>query len=134
MLDALDDHRHGIAAAETKRCQAALQTALLKSVEQSGQHARPRSPDGVPERDRAAIHVDAFFVKSEPLFTGEHLRGKGLIQLEKIDILERELGLLQHRLNRRNRSDEDVFRRHAAGRVSNNARQRLGAKTAYRLT
>ena len=45
-LFALDDHGHGVAAAQAEAGQAALQAAIGQGVEQRHQHAAPLAPIG----------------------------------------------------------------------------------------
>src|SRR5215510_4112714 len=78
----LDGQRDGVAAAQTEARDAAVGSPSNHFVNQRHQNARPRSADGVPERDRSAVHVDLLRVKSELLHQRDRLRRKGLVEFE----------------------------------------------------
>src|ERR1041384_1751249 len=57
--------RDALAAADTERGSARLCAARGHRVQQRHQDARARGPDRVPERDRAAPHVDLVGIEAE---------------------------------------------------------------------
>ena len=56
---------------------------------------RARRPERVTERDRATVHVDLGEVDAEFLLPGEHDRREGLVDLDEVDVVEREAGRLE---------------------------------------
>ena len=56
----------------------------------------PVQPSGWPERDRAAVDVDLVRIEIERLHAGQRLRGERLVQLDQVDLIERQPGLLEH--------------------------------------
>ena len=58
------------------------------------------------QRDRPAVDVDSAFVQSELLAARQHLGREGLVQLEQVDVLHAQPGLLQHLAHRQHRGDE----------------------------
>ena len=79
------------------------------------------------ERDRAAVDVQPFGIDRQLLQAGEHLRGERFVQLDEIDLVEREAGELQRLADRRHRPDAEALRLDAGGREGDEARQRRQA-------
>src|ERR1044071_908658 len=94
-VSALDGHRHGVAAAEAERGQPTARVPALHLVEHRRQKARARLPDGVPERDRAAVDVDLRRVEPELADDGDGLHREGFVQLDEVNLVERPPGLAQ---------------------------------------
>src|SRR5829696_10055083 len=91
--NALDDDRRRHAAGGAHRYQPPLEVAPFQFVEHRADQDRAGRPDGMAERDRAAINVDLLAVELE---VADELFGddrKRLVDLEQIDIVEREAGL-----------------------------------------
>ena len=61
----------------------------------------------MPQRDRAAIDVQPVGVDGQLLHTRQHLRRERLVQLDEIDLIERQAGELQHLANSRDRADAE---------------------------
>jgi len=49
----------------------------------------------VTQRDRAAVHVDLRQVDAELLLPREHDRGEGFIDLDEVDVLQRQARSLE---------------------------------------
>src|SRR5690606_32797705 len=60
-----------------------------------------------------------------PIYAGHHLGAEGLVDLEAIDILDGDAGLVADRLDRRHRSDPHYLRPHADAGAGDDACQRL---------
>ena len=54
----------------------------------------------------------------------EHLRGERLVQLDEVDLIEREPGLCEHLAHGRDRSDAEALGRDAGSGIRDEARQR----------
>src|SRR6476661_6940680 len=78
--DHLDGESNAVAAAETERGNAALQSAVLESVEQRREHASAAGTDGVTERHGATVDVHPCLVESELLDNGDSLHRERLVQ------------------------------------------------------
>ena len=76
------------------------------------------------DRDRAAVHVELVLVEVERARAGHHLRAERLVDLEAVDVGERQPGLLDCRLDRRHRADAHDLGRHAGRRARDEARER----------
>jgi hypothetical protein len=72
------------------------------------------------------MDVDARFIKSQILVACQHLRRKGLVQLEEVDVLQRHVRLCKHLSHGADGREEDIFGRDATGGVSDDARHWLG--------
>ena len=75
------------------------------------------------ERDRAAVDVQPLRIDRQLLQAREHLRGERLVQLDEIDLIERQAGQLQHLSDRRHRPDAEPLRLDAGGREGDEARR-----------
>ena len=63
----------------------------------------------MPECDGAAVDVEPIRVDRQLLEAREHLGGEGFVELDEIDLIEREAGDLESLPDRGNRtSDPDV--------------------------
>ena len=67
------------------------------------------------ERDRAAVDVQPIGIDRQLLQAGQHLRGERFVQLDEIDLVERQPGELQHFADRRHRPDAEALRLDAGG-------------------
>ena len=76
------------------------------------------------ERDRAAVDVQAVGIHRQLFQAGEHLRGERFIQLDEIDLIEREAGQFQRLADRGHRSDAEPLGFDAGGRERDEAAQR----------
>src|SRR5216683_8092816 len=94
-LVARDAHRNPHATADAQRGKAFLRVAPLHLVEQRDEHAGARGADRMAERDRPAIDVELLGVEAEFLTDRAGLRGKGLIGLDQIEVINRPAGLLE---------------------------------------
>src|SRR5829696_3020342 len=93
--NALDDDRRGHTAGGAHRHQPSLEVAPFQFVQHRADQDRAGRPDGVAERDRAAIDVDLLTVELEipdELFGDDRKR---LVDLEQADIVDRETCLGQ---------------------------------------
>src|SRR5438132_1634476 len=88
---------------------------------------RAGAAERMPECDGASVDVETLGIDRQLAETGEHLRGKRLVQLDEIDLIQRQPRDLQHLSNRWNRADAESLRLDARGRERNEARERLQA-------
>src|SRR5688572_13391920 len=79
--DSLDCECDAVAAAEAQCRDAASRGTALHGVNQRRQHARAAGADGVPERDGAAVHVDAGRIDAELAHDGDGLHRERLVDL-----------------------------------------------------
>src|SRR5512140_854627 len=94
----LDRHSNGLAAPEAQRCNAALQAAVLESVDQCGENARPACAQWMTESDGPAIDVYALPIPTlvgEQVAVRQDLRGEGLIELDQVHVCQFPVYLLQ---------------------------------------
>src|SRR5262245_35994577 len=123
--EALDGHHDGVAAAEAEAREAARLAALLQRVQQRGQHTRAGAADRVAERDRAAVHVQALRVDLELLAQRDHLHAERLVQLDQVEVLHAALQQRAQLLGRDLGRHHHPLRCETAGRVAEDARERL---------
>src|SRR5215211_4424196 len=108
----LDDRGVGQSAALAHDLQPVPATGSLELVQQRRHQLRARRAERVPERDRAAIHVGLGEVGAVLLLPGEDHRSERLVDLEQVDLVERQTGPL-HDL--RGRRDRALQHRHRVG-------------------
>ena len=89
-LYALDDDRGGFAAADADRGEANALVHTLESIHERDDDARAAGTDRVAQRDRTAQHIE-LLVRDTQLILGSKCHdSKGLIDLEEVDLIERE--------------------------------------------
>src|SRR5205085_6089917 len=111
-LDAFDQHRAALPAADANRCHAAPSAGALQHVEKMQHDARAGSTHGMTDRDRATIDIELVAIELAQwriqtelalavvrAFPGSlacnHLRCKRLVDFPCIDIVETEAMTLQ---------------------------------------
>ncbi len=96
-LFSLDEHRHGIAAAEAQRGDAEPAAAALECTQQRHQHPRAARSDRMAQCNCAAVDIHAIGRQLELAHAGEHLHGERFVDLEQIDFIERAVRPWQQR-------------------------------------
>src|SRR3984885_15349736 len=115
VLPALDDRDVGLTAALAHRQQAAPLAGALERVQQRGEQPRAGRSQGVAEGDRAAAGVDAGEIRAGLALPGEHDRRERLVDLDQVDLVEREPGPAQRVRGRGDRRGEHQHRVVAPG-------------------
>ena len=86
----LDDHRVALAAAGADRRHAEPAAAAAQLVAPASSGCARRCPDRVAERDRAAVDVHLRLVHAEHAHRVERDRGERLVDLEQVDVVDRQ--------------------------------------------
>ena len=94
-LHAFPDRRNALAAADAHGGNAVAAIDADQFMQQLGDDHRAGCADRVAERDGAAIDVGSGRIEAEALGHRQRLRGKGLVRLDDIDLVQRQAGLLQ---------------------------------------
>ena len=79
----------------TEGRQPTLEAALAQSVDQRNDDPAAASANRVPERDGAAVYVQAVPVQAERSPVGQNLGRERLVQLDQIIVIERRTGSLE---------------------------------------
>src|SRR5690606_11406992 len=95
LAEALDDGDVGLAAALAHGLEAVAAAGLLEVVEHRGHQASTGGAERVAESDGAAHRVHLRHVGVQLLLPGEHDRREGLVDLDRVDVVHREAGLLE---------------------------------------
>src|SRR6478736_3652541 len=90
----LHDHRVALPAARADRGHAEPAAAAAQLVDQGGEDARAAGADRMSERDGPAVHVHLGLVDPQHAYRVERDRGERLVDLEQVDVLDFEAGLL----------------------------------------
>src|SRR5437762_98924 len=104
---------------------AIAQAGAFELARKSNREAHAGRAERMADGDRAAVHVELFFVKTERARAGHHLRAERFVDLEAVDIGEMQAGLLNHGLDCRHGADPHDFGRHARGRAREQPCERL---------
>src|SRR5438034_65805 len=110
------DHRRALAAADAGGAKPEPLLGATQRVKQVDRDACARGGEGMPDGDRAAVHVGLVAVQSELLLYGEILRRERFVHLDEIHLLEFHPGLLERLARRRRGSDAHVARLDAGHR------------------
>lgn len=92
-LKALDDHSGGSATAVADGSTTLL--ALLQQVGEGDEDAGARGTDGVTETNSTSSNVDLLGVQAQELVVGKGNDREGLVELEKINVLNLQVSLLE---------------------------------------
>ena len=66
-------------------------------------------PQRMADGDRSAAGVHPFFVEAQELQHAQHLHGERLVELDALDLVERQPGPLQDLVDRRDRADAHLL-------------------------
>src|SRR5258708_4433985 len=123
-LDALEDRRDALTAADAERRERVLAVALAELGDEREREPRTRGAERMAESDRAAVHVRLLAIEPEVLLDREVLRREGLVDLHQIHVLDLETGALQRLAARGRRADAHDVRVHAAHAAGDDPRDR----------
>jgi hypothetical protein len=87
-----EDRGQALAYAYAHGCYAVPGAAAVELADEGGGETGAGAAEGVTEGDRAAVHVELLFVDAELADAGEDLGGEGLVQLDQVDLIERQAG------------------------------------------
>src|ERR1700710_2465607 len=91
-LKPLDDRRDTHAAANTQRHQRAPGVAALQLVNHGAQNHRAGSTERMAHGDGTAVDVELLVGDVQVLLELEHYGREGLVELEQVDVVNRETG------------------------------------------
>src|SRR6185295_2859554 len=121
------EHRAAEAAADADAGDAALRVVALQRLKEVQDDARARGAHRMAERNRSPIHIELFLIQRtkctiEPQFlaavflvapgckAADDLRGKGLVDLPVVEVVQAEAVALQDRRGRVDRSESHLRR------------------------
>ena len=116
--EALDDHRHALAATDAHRLEADGAAGVLEAVEQRGHDAGAGHAERVAEGDGAAVDVQLVVADAELAGGGHHLGGERLVDLDEVDVIDGHAGPAQRLadgLDRAEAHDLGIEGAHAGG-------------------
>src|SRR5256712_10722480 len=105
----LNRHGHSFAAGETDGSHAASRLVAGHGVQQRGQDTGAAAPDGVAQRDRTAVDVDAVEGDAEITAHAEDNGGKCFVDLKQIHVLFPPAHLLEQAFRGLGRGDGEPF-------------------------
>src|SRR5213080_1259052 len=82
--EALEHHRHALAAADAHGLQPEGAVLRLQTVEQRAGDAGAGHAERVADGDRAAVHVQLVDVDAQVAVARDDLRGEGLVDLDEV--------------------------------------------------
>src|SRR5215218_10210469 len=125
--DRFEDGGQTLADTDAEGRDPILAAAALQLADQGAGEAGAGAAERVAEGDRAAVDVEALLLDPELASAGEDLRGEGLAQLDQVELVDRQAGVLQRAgdgLDRPDAHEGGVDPRDTGG---DHPRQRLGA-------
>jgi hypothetical protein len=131
-LDPLDDGGDPLPDADAHRGEPEPTTGPAELVHEHRDEPAAAHPERMAERDRATVHVDLRRVETQLVDADERLRGEGLVELDEVEVVDRDAGSLEGLPARWDRSDPHDGRIDAGHRRREDAshrpkRERLGA-------
>src|SRR6185369_15866295 len=103
-LDSLHDRRDPLPDADAHRREAPTPAGPDELVAEHRDQPRPAHPERMAEGDRPAVDVDLRRIQTELVDANERLRRERLVQLDQIEVADRDSGPLECLARRRNRS------------------------------
>src|SRR5471030_1263437 len=133
--NALDDDGDALPHADAHGAQRVAPAAALQLVHRGRHQARAAHAQRMAERDGAAVRIDARVVvaQAERAQHRQSLRGKGLVQFDDVDLVQRHAELAQQLLRGRHRPHAHDARRHAGARHADHAGARCQAVAPGRV-
>ena len=96
----------------------------LKLVQQHRHQPRAGCAERVADRDRAAVDIDARQIRAGRALPGQHHASEGLVDLDQVDLVERQSGAIKRALRGRDRRGQHQDRIIAGQRERGEARAR----------
>src|SRR3954451_16957791 len=123
----LDQHGVALAAARADARHAEAAAPATKLVHERAHDPRAARPERVAECDRAAVHVHLALVDTEHPHRIERDRRKRLVDLEQLDVVDRDAELLEQLLGRVTGRAREVSEVVVHLRMADHSRQHLAA-------
>src|SRR5262245_9195563 len=116
----------GTHAASHAHCdQSVARVSPAHLVQQRRRQLCDGATEGMAERNRASVDVEAIGIDRQITQTGEYLCREGLVHLDEIDAIERQSRASQSLPHGWNRTDPKALRLDACGREGNESCHRL---------
>src|SRR6478735_2069749 len=111
LADALEDHRHALAAADAHGDEAGGLVVPVEAVEHRVLQSGAGHAEGVADGDGAAVDVEAVEVDAEVLVGRHDLGGERLVDLDEVDVADAHAGVAQRVLRGLDRAEAHDLRR-----------------------
>src|SRR6202171_6627348 len=89
---ALEERSQALPDADAHRRDGVVTAAALELAQDRAGEPRARHPDGVADRDRAAVRVGALIRQPQRSDARDHLRGEGFVELDRVALVGRDAG------------------------------------------
>src|SRR5688500_19939058 len=103
-LQILEDRSRALSAADAHRDQTVARAAAAHLAEELHGELRAGRAERMAERDRPAVHVHLRLVETELAHDRKRLSGECLVELDQVDVGEREAGALESLRHRDDRT------------------------------
>src|SRR5207249_11479702 len=103
--ETLEDGGNALPAPDAHRDQRVASTGAVEFVDGLGHDDRAGRADGMAQRDARAVRVDFRRVETQLSRHRTGLRGKGLVRLDDVEVLNAETATLEHPSDRWDRTD-----------------------------
>src|SRR5579884_1241035 len=130
LLEVLENSGGAHAPSDAHRDHAVTGIAALHFLKDCGGDLRAGASEGMAERDSAAVDIDAVEVEAREPDHGERLDGEGFVELNDIDLVQREAGQFERLGDGVDRANAHLFGLATRGGEAHEARQRADAEGA----
>ena len=111
----IEDAGGAHAASYTHRDETVACVSPPHLVEERRRELGARAAEWMAEGDRAAVDVEAFRIDRQLAQARQHLRRERLVQLDEVDLIERQSGACQRLAHRGHRANPEPLRLDAGG-------------------
>src|SRR5215831_4453233 len=128
--DPLEHRGDALTDADAHRHQRIVAPGALQLTSRGQRNAWARRAEWMTDRDRPAVLIDPAVIERQfqPAQAGQYLGGKGLIDLDYVDVRKAEAGTGERLLRGGNRTDAHDPRRHAGDGASAHPDERFGPR------
>ena len=130
LIHPFDNRGDALADADAHGGEAVAAAAFFHFVNKRRHDPGAAAAQRVAEGDGAAVDVELIEIDAQLARAREHLRRKGFVDFNEVDLLDGEAGAFERFLRRRYRSDSHVVWMNTGGGRRDDARHRLELSVA----
>src|SRR5262249_8926949 len=122
--ETLEDGGDALTAADALTCERVAPLLTHEQRRRLAGDSRTGRAERVADRHSAAVEIDDARIQPQVADAGQRLRGKGLVELDHVEVVGLESGARQRLLRGRDRTDPHDRGVHARGRERLDSRER----------
>src|SRR5579864_5869560 len=109
MSGCLEQAGRSLTTANAHGDDAELRVAPRHLIRERANHARTGHAKRMPDRNRAAVHVELLRIDAEAVAAVDHLNGKGFVELPQVNVVHLEPLALEKLRHRKYRADAHLI-------------------------